>query len=434
MNMYQILQKKKEKKPLSKEEISFFVQGFTKGEIPDYQASALLMAICLNGMNEEETAVLTEEMMHSGDTVDLSEFGEKTVDKHSTGGVGDKTTLILAPIVAAAGGVVAKMSGRGLGHTGGTVDKMESIPGMRVALSSEEFFSIVKKANLSVIGQTGNLAPADKKLYALRDVTATIDSVPLIASSIMSKKLASGAKSIVLDVKYGSGAFMKTADSARALAREMVAIGTRLGRKVVAFLTDMDSPLGLAIGNAMEVKEAVSVLRGEGDPELTSLCLSLSARMISLSLSLPLSEAESLAKEMLSSGKAFQKMKQWVALQGGDPAALEDFSLLPEAPFSETVFAPESGYLSSMNTEIVGLAAGELGAGRKVKEDPIDYAAGIYLNQKRGAAVKKGEPIATLYASDPSLFPRAKKVFLSAVSFSEEKPKLPPLIEDIIES
>jgi pyrimidine-nucleoside phosphorylase len=433
MNMYQILQKKKEKKPLSKEEISFFVQGFTKGEIPDYQASALLMAICLNGMNEEETAILTEEMMHSGDTVDLSEFGEKSVDKHSTGGVGDKTTLILAPIVAAAGGVVAKMSGRGLGHTGGTVDKMESIPGMRVALSSEEFFSIVKKSNLSVIGQTGNLAPADKKLYALRDVTATIDSVPLIASSIMSKKLASGAKSIVLDVKYGSGAFMKTAESARALAREMVAIGKKLGRKVVAFITDMDSPLGLAIGNALEVKEAAQVLQGKGDPALTSLCLLLSARMISLSLSIPLSEAEALANEVLSNGKAFQKMKEWVSLQGGDSAALEDFSLLPQAACSEAVIAPKNGFLSSMNTEKIGLAAGSLGAGRKVKEDRIDYSAGILLHKKTGDFAEKGETIATLYASDPSLFSQAKELFLSAITLAENKPILPSLIEDVIE-
>lgn len=433
MNMYQILQKKKEKKPLTKEEISFFVEGFTKGEIPDYQASALLMAICLVGMSEEETAHLTEEMMHSGDTVDLSEFGEKSVDKHSTGGVGDKTTLILAPIVAAAGGIVAKMSGRGLGHTGGTVDKMESIPGMRVDLSSEEFFSIVKKAGLCVIGQTGNLTPADKKLYALRDVTATVDSVPLIASSIMSKKLASGAKSIVLDVKYGSGAFMKDASSARELAKEMVRIGKRLGRKVVAFITDMDSPLGNAIGNSLEVKEAVEVLQGKGDPALTLLCVALSARMLSLSLSLPLVQAEALAKEMLSSGKAFQKMKEWIALQGGNEKALEDLSLLPEAPFSEEILAPQSGYLHSMNTERIGLAAGCLGAGRKVKGDPIDYAAGILLHKKTGDFVEKGEAIATFYASDPALFLQAKEHFSSAITFSSKKPKLPPLIEDIIE-
>lgn len=433
MNMYQILQKKKEKKPLTKEEISFFVQGFTKGQIPDYQASALLMAICLNGMNEEETAILTEEMMLSGDIVDLSAFGELSVDKHSTGGVGDKTTLILAPIVAAAGGVVAKMSGRGLGHTGGTVDKMESIPGMRVSLPSEEFFAIAKKAGVCVIGQSGNLAPADKKLYALRDVTATIDSIPLIASSIMSKKLASGAKSIVLDVKYGSGAFMKSVEDARELAKEMVAIGKSLGRRVVAMITDMDTPLGLAIGNALEIKEALAVLQNKGDPELTSLCLALSARMLSLSLSLPLEEAEKRAKEVLESGKAFAKMREWVSLQGADANALQNPALLPEAPFSRIVSAKRSGYLHSMNTEKIGLAAGALGAGRKIKEDPIDYGAGILLHRKTGSFAEKGDPIATLYASDPDLFEEAEKLFLSGVFFSSEKREPSPIIADIIE-
>ena len=299
MNMYEIIQKKKEKKVLSQEEIAFFVQGFTRGDIPDYQASAFMMAICFSGMTEEETALLTKEMMHSGDVLDLSVLGEDTVDKHSTGGVGDKTTLILAPIVAACGAKVAKMSGRGLGHTGGTVDKMESIHGMKVSLPSDEFFRVAKEIGICVVGQSGNFAPADKKMYALRDVTATVDSIPLIASSIMSKKLASGAKSIVLDVKYGSGAFMKTAQDAKELAKAMVAIGKNLGRRVTALVTDMDTPLGRYIGNALEVKEAVLTLMGKGDPDLTEICLSLSSYMLSLAKKIPVSEGRKLAEEAL---------------------------------------------------------------------------------------------------------------------------------------
>ncbi len=433
MNMYEIIQKKKEKKELSREEISFFVQGFTKGEIPDYQASALMMAICFSGMTEEETAFLTEEMMHSGDVLDLSALGEETVDKHSTGGVGDKTTLILAPIVATCGGVVAKMSGRGLGHTGGTVDKMESVPGMKVDLPSGAFFGVAKKIGICVVGQSGNFAPADKKMYALRDVTATVDSIPLIASSIMSKKLASGAKSIVLDVKYGSGAFMKTPEEARSLAKAMVAIGKNLGRRVIALVTDMDTPLGTHIGNALEVKEAVLTLEGKGDKDLTEICLSLSSHMLSLAKKISVFEGRKLAEEALYSGKALAKMKEWIGMQGGDVNFFDDLSLLPSAPFSFEVKSPESGYLSSMETTQIGLAAGELGAGRKTKEDRIDYGAGIVLHKKYGDLVKKGETVASFYASDKEKFIPAERRFLSALTFSQTMPETKKLIFDIVD-
>ncbi len=433
MTMYEIIQKKKEKKSLSREEISFFVQGFTCGEIPDYQASALMMAICFSGMTEEETAVLTEEMMHSGDVLDLSEIGEGTVDKHSTGGVGDKTTLILAPIVAACGGVVAKMSGRGLGHTGGTVDKMESIPGMKVDLPSEVFFRVAKEIGICVVGQSGNFAPADKKMYALRDVTATVDSIPLIASSIMSKKLASGAESIVLDVKYGSGAFMKIPEDAGELAKAMVAIGKNLGRRVTALVTDMDTPLGTHIGNALEVKEAALTLMGKGDKDLTEVCLSLSSHMLSLAKKISVLEGRKLCEEALYSGKALAKMKEWIEKQGGDTGFFDDFSLLPSTPFSFDIKSPESGYLASMETTQIGLAAGELGAGRKTKEDRIDYGAGIILHKKYGDFVEKGEVIASLYASDKEKFSLAEKRFLSALCFSETPPKKKKLIFDIVE-
>ncbi len=432
MTMYDLIQKKKAKNALTREEIAFFVQGFTKGAIPDYQASALLMAICFSGMTEEETAHLTEEMMHSGDILDLSPLGERTVDKHSTGGVGDKTTLILAPIVASCGAVVAKMSGRALGHTGGTVDKMESIPGMQVSLPSETFFRIAKEKGICVVGQSGNFAPADKKIYALRDVTATVDSIPLIASSIMSKKLASGAKNIVLDVKYGSGAFMKTPEDAVKLSEAMVSIGKKLGRNVIALVTDMNSPLGDYIGNALEVKEAVLTLQGKGDAALTQLCLTLSSYMLSLAKSVSVEEGRKMAEEALYSGKAFEKMKEWVKAQGGSVAALEDVSLLPETAFSRDVFSPEEGYLYEMSTEEIGFVAGFLGAGRKTKEDVLDYGAGIVLHKKRGEWVKKGEVLATFYASDQKFFSFAEQRFLSALKFSEIPPKDERLIYRII--
>ncbi len=433
MKMYHIIDKKKKGEVLTKEEISFFVKGFTDGCIPDYQASALLMAICLKGMDEEETAILTEEMMLSGDVLDLSPLGEKTVDKHSTGGVGDKTTLILAPIVAASGGIVAKMTGKGLGHTGGTIDKMESVAGMRLTLTREEAFTNAEKAGIFVMGQSEHLAPADRKLYALRDVTATVDSIPLIASSIMSKKLASGAKNIVLDVKYGSGAFMKTPEDAKALAQAMVKIGKRLGRRVCAFITDMDTPLGTHIGNALEVKEAVSVLKGEGDEKLRELCLTLASAMLSLSLHISAEEGRKKAEECLSSGAAFEKMKEWFSLQGGDVSCLEHTERLPTSAYTYTVLSPCDGYLYGMNTEKIGSAACALGAGRKTKEDTIDPAAGIILYKKPGDKVKKGEKIAELFANRKELFPSSAEMFLQGIIFSQGAPQTLPLIFDTVQ-
>ncbi|MBR4287953.1 MAG: thymidine phosphorylase [Clostridia bacterium] len=432
MKMYDLIQKKKEGKALTAEEIAFFVDGYTDGSIPDYQASAFLMAVCFRGMTDEETAVLTEKMMHSGDVLDLSRFGDRSVDKHSTGGVGDKTTLIVAPIAAACGAVVAKMTGRGLGHTGGTMDKMESVSGMRTTLSPEEFYENAEKLGICVVGQNKALAPADGKMYALRDVTATVESIPLIAASIMSKKLAAGAKNIVLDVKCGKGAFMKTTEDAEALARAMVTIGTRLGRRVRAVITDMSTPLGTAIGNSLEVKEAVEVLRGGGDERLRAIALELSSHMLALSLGIPSDEGKSLAEKAIASGKAFSKMKEWFSAQGGDTGMLEDSSLLPEAKEQTLIFAEEDGYLCEMDALLVGTAAGALGAGRKTKEDQVDHGAGIFLLKQWGDKVKKGEAIARLYATDKEKLADGKRLFSSAVRYEKKKPAALPLIYKII--
>ncbi len=430
--MYSILQKKKEGKALTREEIAFFVRGYTEGSIPDYQASALMMAICLQGMSHEETVILTEEMMHSGDCIDLSSFGDRSVDKHSTGGVGDKTTLILAPIVAAAGGVVAKMSGRGLGHTGGTVDKMESIPSLQTNLSPERFLETAGRVGMCVVGQSAELAPADRKLYALRDVTATVDSIPLIASSILSKKLAAGAKNIVLDVKFGQGAFMETPEEAAELAREMVLIGKSLDRRVCALLTDMNVPLGSAVGNALEIAEVIEVLSGKGDEALTELCLSLAAEMIALSLSCSREKAREKAEQMLSGGAAKERFKEWIAAQGGDPAVVEHPELLPQAPYSRTLTSCYEGYLAEMNALAIGNAAGLLGAGRRTKEDAIDPSAGIVLHKKIGDRVKFGDALATLYTSAPEKLDQAEALCREAMSFSPRKVKKTPIILDVL--
>ena len=426
--MYDIITKKKNGQPLTEGEIRFFVEGCTKGDIPHEQASALCMAICLKGMTMEETAVLTDAMMRSGDTVDLSHFGDLSVDKHSTGGVGDKTTLIVAPLVASLGGKVAKMSGRGLGHTGGTVDKLESIPGYRTDLSPAEFADISRGVGVCVVGQSGDLAPADKKLYALRDVTATVDSIPLIASSIMSKKLAGGAKSIVLDVKCGSGAFMKTLEDATALADAMVAVGKACGRNVCALITDMDVPLGTCIGNALEVEEAIRVLRGEQKDDLYRVCIALASHMLSLCKGLSVEEAAAECESALNDGRAFDKLVEWVAAQGGDPSVLCDSSLLPKAKVAKALCAPQDGYISHMDTGGIGTAACLLGAGRTKKEDPIDPAAGIRLCAKTGDYVKKGDPMAILYTNDGSLLPRAEKRFVDSLTFSDTPIPAQPLI------
>ena len=422
MRMYDIIRKKRDGFELTKEEIDFFVQGYTKGEIPDYQASAFAMAVYFKGMTETETANLTISMSESGDMVDLSRFGDKTVDKHSTGGVGDKTSLIIAPVVSCLGAVMAKMSGRGLGHTGGTVDKLESIEGFRVELSSEEFRKQVEKIGLAVVGQSGNLAPADKKLYALRDVTATVDCIPLIASSIMSKKLAAGAKTIVLDVKCGSGAFMKNLEDARKLADEMEKIGKNCGRNVVAVITNMDIPLGNAVGNALEVKEVIEVLKGKGPEDLKEECVCLCSNIIALEEKISIDEAKQKVEEVLANGKAFEKFKEWIKAQGGNINMIENPELLPSADYIYELKAEESGYLTAMDAEKIGIASVLLGAGREKKDDPIDYSAGIVIKKKPGDMVNKGDVLAVLHASDEKKFADAAKTYLSAISISD-KPK-----------
>lgn len=432
MRMFDIITKKKQGGELTREEISFFVSGYTDGKIPDYQISSLLMAICIKGMSEEETNALTEAIRASGDTVDLSEFGSLTADKHSTGGVGDKTTLIVAPIAASLGCKVAKMSGRGLGHTGGTVDKLESIPGYEVSLSPEDFRAQVHKVGIAVISQSGNLTPADKKLYALRDVTATIDSIPLISSSIMGKKLASGASSIVLDVKCGSGAFLKTPDEAKALADCMVKIGRAYGRSTAALITNMDIPLGLAVGNALEVKEAIATLRGEGPEDLTEICTSLAAAMAMSVLDLSFEESKKLARDAIKSGAALKKFSEWITAQGATADVAENEDTLPRAKYSREVIAERDGYISAMDAELIGRAAMTLGAGRATKEDEIDYGAGIVLEKKMPDKLSRGDLIATLYSSDEGKFEGAESLLLSAITLSDEIPEKKPLIYDFV--
>lgn len=429
MRMYDIIMKKRDGGVLSDEEIGFFVDGVVDGSIPDYQSSALLMAIYFRGLNAHETAVLTDRMAHSGDLVDLSAIHGFKADKHSTGGVGDKTTMIVGPIVASCGVPVAKMSGRGLGHTGGTVDKLESIPGFRVELSPEEFVRTVNEVGICVVGQSGNLAPADKKLYALRDVTATVDSIPLIAASIMSKKIAAGADGIVLDVKVGSGAFMKTLDDAVRLAETMVAIGEKVGRKTVALLTNMDAPLGRAVGNALEVREAVETLQGHGPAELTTICRALAANMLFLAGKGDLHHCDQLAREAVLTGAAFERFKMMVTAQGGDPSVLDDPEKLPQARMLHRVRAPKSGYITHIDAEKCGVAAAMLGAGRQKKGDPIDYAAGITFTRELGEQVEESFEFARFYTADESRIPEAERLFLEAVTISEEPlPEMPKLI------
>ncbi len=432
MRMYDIIQKKREGLELSVDEIKFFVSGYTKGEIPDYQASALCMAICFNGMTDAETAALTEAMMRSGDVIDLSRFGNLSADKHSTGGVGDKTSLIVAPTAAALGVKMAKMSGRGLGHTGGTVDKLESIPGFKTTLSGEEFMDTADKVGICLVGQSAHLAPADKKLYALRDVTATVDSIPLIASSIMSKKLAAGAHSIVLDVKCGSGAFMKTEKDAKKLAETMIAAGKAHGRNVRALITNMDIPLGTAVGNALEVAEAVSVLKGEKRGDIYDICVELASNIVSMVKEITTGEARALVKDCVGSGRAFEKMKEWIGAQGGDVSYIEDTSKLFGRYCKREIKAAQSGYISAMNTEQIGITASLLGAGRIRKEDTIDMSAGLEVFKKTGDRVGAGDVIAVMYSSDASRFDNAEKTYLSALTFSDLPVEKPGLIFGVI--
>ncbi len=426
--MYEIILKKKRGEALTDAEIKRVVEGYTLGSIPDYQMSALLMAICFQGMDEKETSALTHEMAHSGDTLDLSELGDLSADKHSTGGVGDKTTLIVAPLLACMGLKVAKMSGRGLGHTGGTVDKLESIKGYKSALDPASFIEQTKKVGVCVIGQSKNLAPADKKLYALRDVTATVDNIPLIASSIMSKKLAAGAKNIVLDVKYGSGAFMKTPEAALSLAECMVNIGKMAKRNTRALITNMNEPLGKNIGNSLEVIEAIEILNNKGDVSLRALCISLASNLSSMALNIPYEQAEKEIIAHLESKRAFYKFREWIVAQGGSGEWIDNPSLFPKAKYSEDILSDSAGYISELDTEKLGLSSLNLGAGRKVKDDSVDFTAGIILHKKAGDFVGRGEKIATLYTNNKSLLPISTEIFKDAVTLSNVKPTLLPLI------
>ena len=432
MNACDIIYKKRQGKPLTEEEIRFFVDGYAKGDIPDYQASALMMAICCRDMDDAETAVLTDAMAHSGMISDLSRFGDVSVDKHSTGGVGDKTTLVVAPTVACLGAKIAKMSGRGLGHTGGTVDKLESIPGYRSELDADAFLRQVEEIGVAVIGQSEMFTPADKKLYALRDVTATVDSIPLIASSIMSKKLASGARSIVLDVKVGIGAFMKDEKSARQLAYRMVEIGKRHGRNMAALMTNMDAPLGNTVGNSLEMIEAIEILQGKRKGPVYDVAIKLIGQMASFALKIPVAEAQKRAIRAIESGSAFSKMKEWITAQGGDGRYLEDTSLFPVARACETICASEDGFIAQIDAVKIGMACMSLGAGRFKKGDVIDHTAGITLAKTMGDPVCKGEPLCSLFTDRPERLDAAKKMAIQAFCITERPPEKKPLIYKII--
>lgn len=431
MTPYQIIQKKRDGGTLTEAELQTFINGCLSGEVPDYQAAAFLMAVFFRGMTDEETYLLTKVMIASGDTVDLSSFGRLSADKHSTGGVGDKTTLIVAPIAASEGLKLAKMSGRGLGHTGGTVDKLESIPGYRTDLSVPEFLAQAEKAGIAVVGANKALVPADKYLYALRDVTATVDSIPLIASSIMSKKLAAGAQNIVLDVKYGSGAFMKTAADAEVLAQKMTALGKRFGRNMAAVISNMDRPLGEAVGNALELSEAVDVLRGKQGGDIREVSLVLASELIALAKGLTPEEAYARAVDALDSGRAYAQMKTWIAAQGGDVSVLDSMHSLYDDEPMQVFTSPRTGYISHMDTEKIGLVSTMLGAGRRKKEDVLDLNAGLIVHKKTGDRVEAGEPLCTLYTKTADLN-AASEAYLDALTFSDEPPAEEPLIYKVI--
>lgn len=433
MKMYDLIVKKKRGGALTKEEIDWMIRAYTDGDVPDYQMSAMMMAICFVGMTDEETKDLTLAMAHSGDMLDLSAINGIKVDKHSTGGVGDKTSLVLAPLVASLGVPVAKMSGRGLGHTGGTIDKLESFTGFSTSLTPEQFIRNVNTIHIAIAGQTANLAPADKKLYALRDVTGTVDQMSLIASSIMSKKLASGADSIVLDVKTGDGAFMKKEADAIHLAEEMVSIGKLAGKDVSAVISDMDQPLGCAVGNALEVREAIDTLRNQGPADLRELVLVLGSYMVvKAGAADDLSLARTMLEESLSNGRAFEVFKEFVRAQGGDPNEAEHPELLPAARFQETVPAPGDGYVADIATEEIGKICLLLGGGRETKESRIDLSVGLVLCKKKGDAVRKGEPLAVIHANDEELLGQAAERLASAYTLTEMKPEAIPLIKEVI--
>ena len=433
MRMYDIIQKKRDGHSLTKEEINFFIENYTNGEIPDYQASALLMAIFLKRMSEQETIDLTMAIVNSGEQLDLKDIEGVKVDKHSTGGVGDTTSLVLGPMVAALGIPVAKMSGRGLGHTGGTIDKLESFKGFSVEMTKEKFISNVNEIKLAIAGQSANLAPADKKLYALRDVTATVDNVSLIASSIMSKKIASGSDAIVLDVKVGDGAFMKTPEDAETLAKEMVSIGKGVGRNTVAVISDMDQPLGLAIGNILEVIEAIDTLKGNGPKDLVELCLTLGSNMVVLANKAnSTEEARKMLLNTIKDGSAINSFKAFVEAQGGDVSCIDDTNNFPKAKYVMEVLSHKEGYVEKIHAENLGVVAMELGAGRATKESVIDLAVGIVLNKKRGEYVKKGDVIAYVHANDENKGKKACEGILKNYEIGSKQVTNIPLIYNIV--
>lgn len=428
MRMVDVIEKKRNGFELTKEEIQFLINGFTNGSIPDYQMSAFSMAVFFQGMTKEERVYLTEAIVQSGDQIDLSGIEGIKVDKHSTGGVGDTTTLVLAPLVASVGVPVAKMSGRGLGHTGGTIDKLESVKGFHVEITNDEFIRLVNTNKIAVIGQSANLTPADKKLYSLRDVTATVDSIPLIASSIMSKKIAAGADAIVLDVKTGSGAFMKNLDDAKELAQTMVDIGNGVGRQTKAIISDMSQPLGFAIGNALEVKEAIDTLSGQGPEDLHELCLTLGSHMVVLAeKATDLQQAREMLEESIRNGKALQSFKTFLAAQGGDVSVVDDPTKLPTAKYTTEVPASKTGFVAEITAEMVGIAAMMLGAGRITKESVIDLAVGVVLHKKVGNFVQKGDALVTIHSNQENVQEVMEKIY-AAYKLVDEKVAQPTLI------
>lgn len=432
MRILDVIEKKKLGEELSKEEISFWIKGLCSGDIPDYQTSALLMAIRLKGMNQEETVNLCQEMVHSGDILDLSEIEGIKADKHSTGGVGDKTSLVLGPLVASCGLKIAKMSGRGLGHTGGTLDKLESISGLNIFLSEDEFKKQVAEIGIAIVGQTGELVPADKKLYALRDVTATVDSIPLISSSIMSKKLAAGSDTILLDVKYGKGAFMHTVEDAKKLAKTMISIGKSLGKNTMAMITDMNAPLGRTIGNALEIKEAVLTLKGQGEESFTEFIISAAKIMLMQGkITSDEAEADKMLRENIKNGKAFLKFKEMVRSQGGNVDQIDDLDLLPKSKHIEDMKSKEEGYISKINSEELGILSMKLGGGRKKKEDKINYAVGIIMDKKVGDYVKIGDSLGQIHYDD-LLDKQLIDSFYQAYEFSKNKVEKIKVIEEIL--
>lgn len=433
MRMYDIIRKKRDGGELATQEIKFFIDGYVKGEIPDYQASALLMAIFFNGMNFQETADLTFAVRDSGQRLDFSAIKGIRVDKHSTGGVGDKTSLVVAPLVASLGVKVAKMSGRGLGHTGGTIDKLEAIPGFRTDLSEEEFLNNVNKIGVCIVGQNKDLAPADKKLYALRDVTATVDSLPLVVSSIMGKKLAADDDCIVLDVKTGSGAFAKSLEDSRTLAKVMVDIGKQAGKKMLALITDMDRPLGNAIGNTLEVKEAIDTLNGHGPEDFTEICVILATNMLYLAGKGSMEECENMVKAAIADKRALDTFKKMVVAQGGDVSFIDNPDKFATAPHKRSVKAQKSGYIHHVDTEGYGISSLLLGAGRNTKEENIDFAAGIVLKKKTGDYVKEGEELCMMYTSDEKRFEGAVNKFYESTVILSDEPKKRPLVLDRVE-